>query len=200
MHHRDPVRSRANARLLLAPLVAAIALAGCGSSNSALSGVPVPSSLAQVSSPTGATGAAGATGPPGASTSTAIPPVPADISHKPKVVPPKGPAPKTLVVKDLVVGKGPAAKAGDKLTVQYVGVLYNGGKQFDASWDRHMPFPLTLGQGQVIPGWDKGLVGMRLHGRRELIIPAKLAYGSTSRPGIPANSPLVFVIDLLKIG
>lgn len=197
MQHRDPVQSRANARLLLAPIAAALALAGCGSSNSALSGVPVPSSLAQVSSPTGATGATGATGPSG---STAVPPVPADISKKPKVVPPTGPAPKTLVVKDLIVGKGPAAKAGDKLTVQYVGVLYRGGKQFDASWDRHQPFPLTLGQGQVIPGWDKGLVGMRVDGRRELIIPANLAYGSAARPGIPANSALVFVIDLLKIG
>jgi peptidylprolyl isomerase len=153
-----------------------------------------------VSAPTGATGATGATGPSAPSASTAVPPVPADISHKPKVVVPKGPAPKTLVVKDLIVGTGPPAKAGDNLTVQYVGVLFKNGKQFDASWDRHMPFPLTLGQGQVIPGWDKGLVGMRLHGRRELIIPANLAYGATARPGIPANSPLVFVIDLVKLG
>lgn len=84
------------------------------------------------------------------------------------------------------------------VTVNYVGALYHGGSVFDASWQRKQPFPFALGQGQVIPGWDQGVPGMRVGGRRELIIPAALAYGAAGRPPtIPTNAPLVFVIDLL---
>jgi peptidylprolyl isomerase len=102
------------------------------------------------------------------------------------------------VVKDLVKGTGTAAKTGSTVTVNYVGVLYKGGKEFDSSWKRGQPLaPFQLGQGAVIPGWDQGLVGMKVGGRRELIIPPALAYKSASQPGIPANSPLVFVVDLL---
>jgi peptidylprolyl isomerase len=86
------------------------------------------------------------------------------------------------------------------VTVNYVGVLYSTGKEFDASWRRHEPFSFTLGQGQVIPGWDKGVAGMRVGGRRELIIPSNLAYGPSGRPPtIPPNAPLVFVVDLLQV-
>jgi FKBP-type peptidyl-prolyl cis-trans isomerase len=120
---------------------------------------------------------------------------------KPKVTVPKGPAPKKLVIKDLIKGTGATAKAGDPLTMNYVGVLYSTGKQFDASYDRGQPFPFQLGAGQVITGWDKGIVGMRVGGRRELIIPPGEGYGSEgSPPTIPPNATLVFVVDLLSIG
>lgn len=84
------------------------------------------------------------------------------------------------------------------MTVQYVGVNYKTGKQFDASWDRGEPFSFALGAGQVIPGWDQGIPGMKVGGRRELIIPPELAYGATgSPPTIPPNETLIFVVDLL---
>jgi peptidylprolyl isomerase len=125
-----------------------------------------------------------------------------DLSKKPKIPAQTGPAPKSLVAQDLIAGTGQAAKDGDQLSVQYVGVLYKGGKQFDASWDRgKQPFQFTLGQGNVIKGWDQGLVGMKVGGRRRLIIPPDLAYGAAGQPPtIPANSALVFDIDLKKIG
>jgi FKBP-type peptidyl-prolyl cis-trans isomerase len=123
------------------------------------------------------------------------------LATEPKVTPPSGSAPTKLEQKDLIAGTGAEAKAGDKLTVNYVGVLFKGGKVFDASWKRKEPFTFTLGQGQVIKGWDQGLVGMKVGGRRELVIPSELAYGKTgSPPTIPANAPLVFVIDLLSTG
>jgi peptidylprolyl isomerase len=171
---------------------------------------PVPPLIAAVSvcalAAAGCGGAGGAkdTGPSQASTQAA-PAAPAKptgaLAHKPKVQVPSGPAPKTLQVKDLVKGKGPAAKSGDDLSVQYVGVLYKNGKEFDSSWSRGaQPFDFTLGTGGVIPGWDKGVPGMRVGGRRELVIPAKLAYGAQgSPPDIGPNEPLVFVIDLAGI-
>jgi peptidylprolyl isomerase len=122
------------------------------------------------------------------------------LSKEPTVTPPSGPAPTKLETKDLIVGTGTEAKSGDSVTVNYVGVLYNGGKEFDASWKRKEPFTFTLGKGQVIPGWDQGIVGMKVGGRRELIIPAPLGYGAKgSPPSIPANAALVFVVDLLSV-
>jgi FKBP-type peptidyl-prolyl cis-trans isomerase len=125
-----------------------------------------------------------------------------DIATKPKIPKASGAAPKTLKVEDLIEGKGAAAKAGDKISVRYVGTLYNNGKEFDSSWKRgKAPFELTLGQGQVIQGWDQGLVGMKVGGRRRLTIPPDLAYGAQGQPPtIPANSTLVFDVDLTKIG
>jgi peptidylprolyl isomerase len=124
----------------------------------------------------------------------------ADTGPKPTVEVPKGPAPQKLVVEDLKTGDGAEAKAGDQVSVQYVGVLYDGGKQFDSSWDRGQPFDFQLGSGQVIPGWDQGVEGMKVGGRRELIIPPNLGYGAQGQPPtIPPNSPLVFVIDLVSV-
>lgn len=119
----------------------------------------------------------------------------------PTVHVPKGPPPKKLVVKDLKKGTGATAKAGDEVSVQYVGVLYSTGETFDSSWSRGAePFSFTLGAHQVIPGWDKGVAGMKVGGRRELIIPPALAYGEEGvYPSIPPNSTLVFVVDLQKI-
>lgn len=119
---------------------------------------------------------------------------------KPQVKPPKGPPPKKIVTKELEEGTGPAAKPGDQVTVQYVGVNYRTGSQFDASWDRGEPFTFTLGVHEVISGWDIGIKGMKVGGRRELIIPPNHAYGSTgSPPAIPPNETLIFVVDLEAI-
>ena len=170
---------------LIAAGAAAIAIAGCGSTKTS----PIPSgSGSTVPAPTQTT--------PTATTAATTGP----LAHKPKVARGTGAAPKQLVIRDLIVGKGPAAKAGQTLNVQYVGVLFKNGKQFDASWDRGgQPFSFPLGQGQVIPGWDRGLVGMHVGGRRQLIIPAALAYGAAgSPPTIPPNSPLIFDIDLIS--
>ncbi len=128
----------------------------------------------------------------------------ADIDSKPKVPKGKGDPPSKLVVQDLIVGKGKTARAGDTVTVQYVGVLFDNGKQFDASWQGGKPgegFQFPLGAGQVIPGWDQGVVGMREGGRRKLIIPADLAYGAQGfPPDIPPDAALIFDIDLEKAG
>jgi FKBP-type peptidyl-prolyl cis-trans isomerase len=112
---------------------------------------------------------------------------------------PSGTPPTQLESADLITGTGPAAKDGDSLTVQYVLATYSSGKVVQSSWTSQ-PFTFTLGEGQVIPGWDKGVVGMMAGGRRELIIPPSLGYGAQSPgPGIAANDTLVFVIDLQKI-
>jgi peptidylprolyl isomerase len=120
---------------------------------------------------------------------------------EPTVVVPKSPAPTHLVTHDLIAGHGATAVTGDKVTVQYVGVDYATGKTFDASWSRHQPFSFTLGAGQVIVGWDEGVAGMKVGGRRELIIPGSLAYGPNPPAGSPfgRNATLVFVVDLLKV-
>ncbi len=125
-----------------------------------------------------------------------------DIDTKPKIPPSTGSAPTELKVQDLIEGDGAAAKSGDQISVQYVGVLFSNGKQFDASWDNDKkPFEFQLGSGQVIQGWDQGLVGMKVGGRRKLTIPADLAYGEQGQPPtIPANAALVFEVDLKKIG
>jgi FKBP-type peptidyl-prolyl cis-trans isomerase len=161
-------------------VVLATALAACGSSNAP--------GIAQA--------------PSGGATSTTVstPTIPPAISKKPVVAVPTGPAPSHLVTKDLITGTGPAAQAGQTVTVNYVGVLYKNGKEFDSSWKRSQPFSTALSTGSVIPGWVKGIPGMRVGGRRELIIPASLAYGKRGQPPtIPPNSPLVFVVDLVSV-
>ena len=163
-----------NRRLALGCIAALVVLAGCGSDD-------------------------GDKATKTATTATTTP-APKARTTKPRVAVPKGPAPNALKTEDLLVGRGRSAKSGDQLTVQYVGVLYKNGKQFDASWDRGQPFSFRLGTSMVIPGWDKGLVGMKVGGRRELIIPPDLAYGPQGAPpDIGPNEPLVFVIDLLAV-
>ena len=122
------------------------------------------------------------------------------LASKPTVTVPDGPPPTKLAVKDLVVGKGAEAKAGQNVTVQYVGVAYSDKKQFDASWDTGQPFPFRLGGGNVIKGWDQGVPGMHVGGRRQLIIPPDLAYGPEGYPPvIKPNETLIFVIDLVSV-
>ncbi len=122
-----------------------------------------------------------------------------DLSTKP-VIAASSDLPSELVTNDIVVGEGPAAEAGDTVSMQYVGVVTDTGKEFDASWDRGEPFEFELGSGSVIPGWDEGIPGMQVGGRRELIIPPNLAYGEAgSPPDIPPNATLTFVVDLQEI-
>jgi FKBP-type peptidyl-prolyl cis-trans isomerase len=104
----------------------------------------------------------------------------------------------TLVVEDLVVGTGGTAVVGDTLTVNYVGTLTNGTK-FDSSYDRGTPFVFQVGAGRVIAGWDQGLPGMKVGGKRRLTIPPSLGYGGQANGPIPANSTLVFEVDLVSI-
>lgn len=124
-----------------------------------------------------------------------------DLSGKPKIPKPAGEPPAELQQQDVVKGKGKAAKAGDTVSVQYVGNSWSTGAQFDASWDRGgQPFDFPLGAGQVIPGWDQGVAGMKPGGRRLLVIPPDLAYRDQSpSPEIGPNETLVFVVDLERI-
>jgi peptidylprolyl isomerase len=124
-----------------------------------------------------------------------------DTSTKPAIPRPSGSPPRKLEKDDIVRGKGPAAKAGDTVTVHYAGVTFSTGQEFDASWNRGQPFSLPLGAGQVIPGWDEGLVGMKVGGRRMLTIPPEMAYGQQGTPdgSIGPNETLVFVVDMLEI-
>ena len=124
-----------------------------------------------------------------------------DTSTKPVVEVPSGPPPKKLEVKDIVTGDGAEAQVGQEVTVQYVGVDYETGEEFDTSWDDPQPFQFQLGSGAVIKGWDQGVLGMKVGGRRELIIPPGLAYGAQGQPpAIGPNATLVFVIDLVSVG
>jgi peptidylprolyl isomerase len=125
-----------------------------------------------------------------------------DINSKPKVPKGSGAAPTALKAETLIAGNGAAIKSGQQATVNYVGVLFKTGKEFDTSWGKgKQPFQFALGSGQVIPGWDQGVVGMKVGERRRLTIPADLAYGAQgSPPKIGPNEPLIFDIDLKKIG
>jgi peptidylprolyl isomerase len=120
--------------------------------------------------------------------------------ERPEVEPPEGDIPFELGIDDLAVGDGDEATAGKKVTVHYVGVSFLTGEQFDASWERGQPFEFKLGKGQVIPGWDQGVAGMKVGGRRRLTIPSALAYGARGAGGvIKPHEPLVFVVDLLAV-
>ncbi len=120
---------------------------------------------------------------------------------KPEIEFPDGPAPSELEVTDLQVGDGAEASAGSTVSVHYVGVAFSTGEQFDASWDRGSPLQFRLGVGQVIAGWDTGVQGMKVGGRRKLVIPAHLAYGDRGAGGvIKPGETLIFVVDLLDVG
>ena len=120
--------------------------------------------------------------------------------ERPEIDPPEGDIPFELGIEDIVVGDGPEATSGSKVSVHYAGVSFSTGEEFDASWNRGQPFEFRLGKGQVIPGWDTGVEGMRVGGRRKLIIPSAMAYGARGAGGvIKPHEPLVFVVDLLSV-
>ena len=158
--------------------VAALAVAGCGSQK-------------QDSGGGGGQAVQGVVLPPSAS----------DLNVKPVIPKPQGNPPGTMQVRDVVQGTGKAAESGDKVSVQYVGVSWSTGQEFDSSWSRgKQPFKFKLGTGMVIPGWDQGLIGMKQGGRRELVIPPNLAYGPQGQPpAIAPNETLIFVVDLQKV-
>jgi peptidylprolyl isomerase len=165
--------------LLTIGLCAALAIAGCGGGDSSSSS----------SGDTTAAASAYTWSPPG------------KFGTEPEVVAPGGKPPKKLETKDLIEGNGAEAKAGDEISVQYSGANFKTGEEFDSSWSRNAePFTFNLGGGEVIAGWDQGIVGMKVGGRRELIIPPELGYGAAgSPPVIPQNETLVFVVDLLEV-
>jgi FKBP-type peptidyl-prolyl cis-trans isomerase len=166
---------------IVGALLAALAVAACGGSTAP--GV-------QLAPSAGATEASVPT----------TPTPPPQLKTKPTVTVPSNCASTALIKKDLIPGTGQTVQAGQTVTVNYVGVLCKTGKEFDSSWKRNQPFTTALTAGSVIPGWVQGIPGMKVGGRRELIIPSNLAYGKTgSPPTIPPNSPLVFVVDLLSV-
>jgi peptidylprolyl isomerase len=120
--------------------------------------------------------------------------------EKPVVTPVEGPAPADLVVEDITVGDGDEAQSGKSVSVHYVGVAHSSGAEFDASWNRGEPFSFPLGAGHVIAGWDRGVAGMKVGGRRRLVIPPHLGYGDRGAGGqIKGGETLVFVVDLLGV-
>jgi peptidylprolyl isomerase len=171
---------------LPALLAAAVVLAACGGDNKSDETAATPTPTATATKTPAPVGKVKVTGALGAKPKVTITPINAT-------------PPATLVKKDIAKGHGKKAKAGDTVTVQYYGALYSNGSEFDASWDRNQPFSFPLGAGQVIPGWDKGVAGMRVGGRRVLTIPPDLGYGPQGSGPIPPNATLVFVVDMLKI-
>ena len=118
--------------------------------------------------------------------------------QRPEIDFPEGPPPQDLQIVDEVVGEGTEAQAGMTVRAHYVGVAYSTGEEFDASWNRGQPLDFRLGVGQVIAGWDQGIQGMRVGGRRKLTIPARLAYGDRGAGGaIAPGETLIFVVDLV---
>jgi peptidylprolyl isomerase len=171
---------------LVAVAASGLGLAACGSSSASptttttsapASSTTAPTSIGTISDPS----AAGTWG------------------TEPTITVPPGSPPTQLEVKDLIVGTGAEAQPGDQLTVQYVGVAYSSKQIFDSSWSRGQSFQFQLG-GNVITGWNEGIAGMKVGGRRELIIPPNLAYGDQSPGnGIAADDTLIFIVDLLKV-
>ena len=179
-------------------LVLALAAAGCGSSTSESA---ADKSAAKAESE--AKNQKPIPEPKPVSAETASPTAgEADINTKPKVPKGTGAAPTALKAETLIAGTGDAIKTGQQATVNYVGVLFKDGKEFDTSWGKgKQPFQFALGSGGVIQGWDQGVLGMKVGERRRLTIPAELAYGAQgSPPKIGPNEPLIFDIDLKKIG
>lgn len=170
---------------LLAPLAALLALSGCGGDDDVTTVETNAATSAETSMDHDmASGDAAGVEVTGAT------------DAKPEITVPGGEPPAELVVHDLVEGEGEAVEPGATVTTHYVGVLWDGGEQFDASWDRGEPAQFPLGG--VIEGWQEGIPGMKVGGRRLLVIPPDLAYGDTPPPGIPPGATLVFVIDLVS--
>ncbi|WP_072314404.1 FKBP-type peptidyl-prolyl cis-trans isomerase [Agrococcus sp. Marseille-P2731] len=122
------------------------------------------------------------------------------MTEKPEIDAPEGPAPTELEITDITVGDGDEAVKGTQVSVHYVGVTHSGGEEFDASYGRGAPLEFPLGVGMVIPGWEQGIEGMRVGGRRKLVIPPHLAYGERGAGGvIGPNETLIFVCDLVAV-
>ncbi len=122
------------------------------------------------------------------------------MSEKPQIDFPEGPPPVDLEISDVLAGEGDEAAPGRTAVVHYVGVAYSSGEEFDASWNRGEPFAFPLGAGHVIAGWDRGVVGMKVGGRRRLVIPPDLGYGDRGAgSAIAPGETLIFVVDLIDV-
>lgn len=122
------------------------------------------------------------------------------MTEKPEIDAPEGPAPTDLEITDITVGDGEEAVTGKQVSVHYVGVTHSGGEEFDASYGRGAPLEFPLGVGMVIKGWEQGIEGMRVGGRRKLVIPPHLAYGERGAGGvIGPNETLIFVCELVAV-
>jgi peptidylprolyl isomerase len=188
--------------LSLAALIAALALAGCGGGDDSKTTDTTASDQASqpAETQTETTDTQADTGGASSGSTKVVVSKSTNLKRKPTIPKQNGDPPSQLVKSDIVKGKGATATAGDTVSVQYVGVRFRDGKQFDASWDRGQPFTFPLGAGQVIPGWDQGVAGMKEGGRRQLTIPADLAYGAQGAPpDIAPNETLIFVVDLEKV-
>ena len=120
--------------------------------------------------------------------------------ERPQIDKPEDDMPFELGIEDIVVGEGDDAVKGKRVSVHYVGAAFSTGEEFDASWNRRQPFEFKLGKGQVIPGWDAGVLGMKVGGRRKLTIPSAMAYGARGAGGvIKPHEPLIFIVDLLSV-
>jgi peptidylprolyl isomerase len=171
--------------LLAVALALALPLAACGGGGKS-SETPAQPAATATATPTAAAAVAALTES-----------ISKDRSKKPQLGIPEGGTPAQFTERDIVTGTGRKAKPGDTVQVQYVGSSWSTGSEFDASWDKGQPFSFPLGQGKVIPGWDKGVAGMRVGGRRLLVIPPAMGYGAQgSPPAIAPNETLAFVVDL----
>jgi peptidylprolyl isomerase len=182
------VRSLSSRRIAVAAAAGSLmlTLVACGGT----------SSTGDAGSGAAATAPAGGSAAPASPAAGKTPALP-----RPKISAGKGAAPTKLVITDDAVGTGAEAVAGSTVSVQYVGAAFTTGKEFDASWERGEPFQFVLGAGRVIAGWDQGVAGMKVGGRRTLIIPPDLGYGATGAPpAIEPNETLTFVVDLLAVG
>jgi peptidylprolyl isomerase len=163
---------------VLAAVLAALALAACGGDDD-----PAATQATEQPAPETETEAADLT----------------DTSAKPVIPKPSGSPPNKLQIEDIVKGKGRAAKNGDTVAMEYVGMAFSNGEEFGSSWEGATLPPFQLGTGSVIAGWDKGIAGMRVGGRRKLVIPPELAYGTAGQGPSGPNEALIFVVDLTKI-
>lgn len=200
------MRFRSTFLLLAVTMIVPLAAAGCGSSGkpTTAAGAP-PDTTGGTTAPTtgsSTTSTPGTTDPTSDTVpaATGIPAVDhaADLKVAPVVAAGSGTPGTSLATRDLVVGTGTAAVATSTVKIQYVGALYTTGKVFDATWTRGAQ-PATFGLNQVVPGFAQGIVGMKIGGRREIVIPPALGYGSQTNGPIPGNSTLVFIVDLLGV-
>jgi len=193
------MRLRSTAPVLLAAL--ALIPAGCGEDEpEPAAGTATATTETQPTTPAETAPAEAAPSDAEAGGAAAAGEISTDLESKPQIPKPTGERPTELGINDIVEGTGPAAKAGDTVQVRYVGVFFDTGEEFDASWNGGtQTFDFPLGAQMVIPGWDQGVEGMRVGGRRELVIPADLAYADSPPPGFPADADLVFVVDLVGI-
>lgn len=174
----------------LTALLVALLVAGCGDDKTTDSGGE--ETTTEQTADTGSTEESAAEGD--------LPTVSGDLDEEPVVKIPSGDPPTELVKEDVEKGDGKTVKKGDTLSMQYAGYNWSDGVKFDASWNRGEPFEFTIGDGQVIQGWEAGIIGMKEGGRRLLVIPPDMGYGEAgSPPTIPPNETLVFVVDLEKV-